>query len=230
MRLRRTLSAAAGLVLVTLAVLHLDPFGGTGAPGAGTPAAAADLTGRPVVPVQGTGRIRVVPVAGPASTATGRTVRYTVEVEDGLGVDARTVAATVRTVLLDRRGWQTKDRVRFVNVTPAQSAAGAKVDIRVTLASPALTDRLCAPLLTRSEVSCWNGTRAVLNLRRWVVGDDSYGRDVARYRIYQVNHEVGHGLGHGHQTCPRRGTPALVMQQQTITLGGCQAWPWPTRP
>ncbi|MGN6634413.1 MAG: DUF3152 domain-containing protein, partial [Oryzihumus sp.] len=162
MRLRRTLSAGAGLVLVTLAVLHLDPLGRR-APGAGTPAAAADVTGRSVVPLHGTGRIRVVPVSGPASAATGRTVRYTVEIEDGLGVDPRTVAATVRTVLLDRRGWQAKDRVRFVNVTPAQSAAGARVDIRVTLASPALTDRLCAPLSTRSEVSCWNGSRAVLN-------------------------------------------------------------------
>ncbi|HET7661522.1 MAG TPA: DUF3152 domain-containing protein [Oryzihumus sp.] len=229
MRLRRTLSATAGLVMVTLAVLHLEPLGRTGAPGSGT-SAAADLNGRLVVPVHGTGRLRVVPVPGPASAAIGRTVRYTVEVEDGLGVDARTVAATVRTVLLDRRGWQAQDRVRFVNVTPAQSAAGAGVDIRVTLASPALTDRLCAPLQTRSEVSCWNGTRAVLNLRRWVLGDDSFGRDVTRYRIYQVNHEVGHGLGHGHQTCPHRGTPALVMQQQTITLGGCEAWPWPTRP
>lgn len=227
MRLRRTCTAFVGLLLVTFAVLHADPFGTRpDEAAAGTGAAAARRA--PVVPVRGTGRIRVVPVAGPASTAAGRTVRYTVEIEDGLGVDPAAVAATVRSVLLDRRGWQARDRVRFVNVSPAQAARGATVDIRITLASPSLTDRLCAPLQTRSEVSCWNGSRSVLNLRRWVLGDDSYGTDVARYRIYQVNHEVGHGLGHGHQQCPGRGRRAPVMQQQTIALNGCLPWPFPT--
>ena len=224
-RRRRTLTGFVGLLLVVAAVLHTDPFGAGGEAEAGTGAVTART---PPVPTHGTGRIRVVPVAGPASAASGRPVRYTVEIEDGLGVDERTVSATVRSVLLDPRGWQTKDHVRFVNVSPAQAAAGAKVDIRVTLASPALTDRLCAPLQTRSEVSCWNGARSVLNLRRWALGDDSYGADVARYRVYQVNHEVGHGLGHGHQQCPGRGRPAPVMQQQTIALGGCRPWPFPT--
>jgi hypothetical protein len=51
---------------------------------------------------------------------------------------------------------------------------------------------------------------------------------VARYRIYQVNHEVGHGLGHGHQSCPSPGRRAPVMVQQTLDLGGCTAWPYPS--
>jgi hypothetical protein len=179
------------------------------------------------VPQAGQGTISVVRVPGPASTTTGRVVRYTVEIEGGLGVDAAKVAGTVRSVLLDRRGWQPKDHVRFVNVSPAQAARGAKVDIRITLASPALTDRLCLPLRTMSQVSCWNGTRSVLNLRRWMTGDDSYGHDVSRYRVYQVNHEVGHGLGHGHRSCPGAGRRAPVMVQQTLTLQGCRAWPYP---
>jgi len=77
-------------------------------------------------------------------------------------------------VLVDDRGWQTKDGVRFVPVSPAERAAGAHVDIRVTLASPTLTATLCAPLNTSTEqVSCWNGTRAVnivsveIAPRRW---------------------------------------------------------------
>jgi hypothetical protein len=134
----------------------------------------------------------------------------------------------VQTVLLDPQGWQAVDGVRFVNVSPAQSAAGAHVDIRVTLASPGLTDQLCAPLQTRSQVSCWNGERSVLNYRRWALGDDSYGTEVARYRIYQVNHEVGHGLGHQHRQCPGKEQRAPVMVQQTLDLGGCQPWPYPS--
>ena len=169
----------------------------------------------------------MVHVPGPASTASGRVVRYTVEIEGGLGVDASKVAQTVRGVLLHQQGWQRKDHVRFVNVSPAQAAREAKVDVRITLASPALTDRLCLPLRTMSQVSCWNGTRSVLNLRRWMMGDDSYGDDVSRYRVYQVNHEVGHGLGHGHRSCPGTGRRAPVMVQQTLSLQGCSAWPYP---
>lgn len=194
----------------------------------GSPGVAVLPVAPRTVPQQGTGRISVLTVPGPASTAAGRVVRYTVEMEGGLGVDAAQVARTVRSVLLDARGWQREDHVRFVNVSPAEADRGDAVDIRVTLASPALTDRLCHPLRTLSQVSCWNGTRSVLNLRRWLLGDDSYGTDVARYRVYQVSHEVGHGLGHGHRTCPAPGHRAPVMVQQTLSLQGCKPWPYPT--
>jgi hypothetical protein len=181
------------------------------------------------VPQNGTGKIAVIAVPrGPRPAPSGRTVRYSVEIEEGLGVNTAEVARTIQSVLLDARGWQKVDGVRFVNVTPEQAAQGAHVDIRVTLASPGLTDRLCAPLRTLSQVSCWNGERSVLNFKRWTLGDDSYGRDIARYRIYQINHEVGHGLGHGHVRCPGEGRRAPIMVQQTLSLGGCKPWPYPS--
>ena len=93
-------------------------------------------------------------------------MRYTVELEGGLGIRAADLATTVGAVLTDPRGWQTKDGVRFVNVSPAAAAKGARVDLRITLASPTTTDRLCAPLETRGQVSCHNTGRVVLNLRR----------------------------------------------------------------
>jgi hypothetical protein len=207
--------------------------GGTPSPSLTTPPDGQDgsTTTEPpaaAVPQHGTGKVVVVAVPGPQSPATGREVTYTVEIEQGLGVDQTAVARTIRATLLDSRGWQTRDGVRFVNVTPKESRAGRHVDIRVTLASPGLTDRLCAPLRTLSQVSCWNEGRSVLNLKRWQLGDDSYGKDVSRYRVYQINHEVGHGLGHQHRTCPGQGERAPVMVQQTLSLGGCVAWPYPT--
>ena len=255
-RLRRTLAVTTALVLmVGIGFRHLTkdeaaPARGVPAaaqvPSTPTSAASASTTGSAVnaedgssttettasdaksVPQNGTGKLTVVPVPKAEPAASGRTVHYTVEIEGGLGVDADSVAATVASVLLDTRGWQEADGIRFVNVTPAQAKRGAPVDIRVTLASPGLTDKLCAPMRTLSQVSCWNGGRSVLNLRRWVLGDDSYGSDVARYREYQVNHEVGHGLGHQHRTCPGKGERAPVMVQQTLGLGGCKPWPYPT--
>ena len=101
----------------------------------------------------------------------------------------------------------------------------------MTLASPSLTAKLCAPLETTvQQVSCWNGARAVLNLTRWIRGASTYGDDLASYRNYLVSHEVGHGLGHGHVQCSGAGRPAPVMVQQTKDLEGCTAWPWPTSP
>jgi len=252
-RLRRTIAGV--LVLLVAAVLTIrvvgtgrdaDPRSGTaGAARTAAPPAASTPTSTPgnedgsagsetaapartSVPQSGTGSLHVVTAPTVANDVSGRTVRYTVEVEGGLGVDDAEVAHTVQSVLLAERGWQRVDGVRFVNVTAAQARAGADVDIRVTLASPALTDKLCAPMRTLSQVSCWNGERSVLNFRRWALGDDSYGTDVARYRIYQVNHEVGHGLGHQHRPCPGRGKRAPVMVQQTLDLGGCKPWPYPS--
>ncbi len=194
-----------------------------------TPAPAPAST--PKVVQRGTGTFTVVSVpTGSVKQAPtkGREVSYTVETEGGLGVDATGYASAVVANLTDPRGWQSLDRVRFVNVSPAQAAAGTKPDLRITLASPDTTDRLCAPLETRGQVSCHNGIRVVLNARRWLLGADAYGKDVASYRIYLVNHEVGHGIGHGHRQCAGKSKPAPVMMQQTYGLEGCTAWPWPT--
>jgi len=195
------------------------------------PAEPAPVASQQPVPSSGAGSISAVEIPAGAVKATGRTVAYGIDIEGGLPVSAADFAAVVHTVLVDDRGWQTKDGVRFVPVSPAERAAGAHVDIRITLASPTLTATLCAPLNTSTEqVSCWNGTRAVLNLTRWIRGASTYGNDLTSYRDYLVSHEVGHGLGHGHVHCPGAGQPSPVMVQQTKDLEGCTAWPWPTSP
>ncbi|MGW5239369.1 DUF3152 domain-containing protein [Monashia sp. NPDC004114] len=197
------------------------------------PSTGTGVTKAPTVVESGTGTFAVVPVPAPGqkvARATGRPVSYTVELEGGLGVSAAEVAAKVSSVLLDPRGWQTRDHVRFVDVSPAQAAAGGHVDLRITLASPDTTDKLCAPLETRGEVSCHNGGRVVLNARRWLLGATAYGSDLDGYRTYLVNHEVGHGIGHAHAYCGGQGKPAPVMMQQTYGLRGCTSWPWPVPP
>src|SRR5690349_17072596 len=209
-------------------------------PGAATATAHVDTEDEPAseptpaasqqpVPDAAAGTISAVDIPNGPVKATGRTVTYGIDIEDGLPVGPADFASVVHTVLIDDRGWQTKDGVRFVPVSVAERTAGARADILVTLASPALTAKLCAPLNTSvQQVSCWNGSRAVLNLTRWIRGASTYGNDLAQYRDYLVSHEVGHGLGHGHVHCPGAGKPAPVMVQQTKDLEGCTAWPWPT--
>jgi len=195
-------------------------------PGPNTP---QTVPSRKAVPQAGTGVIAAVAIPNRPLRSSGRTVKYSVEVENGFPLDTAEVAQVVSSVLTDDRGWQAKDGVRFLPVSPAEAASGADIDIRITLASPSLTAELCSPLnVLEEQVSCWNGDRSVLNLTRWMFGSATYGSDLTAYRIYLVNHEVGHGLGHQHVGCPGAGQPAPVMVQQTKSLEGCAAWPFPT--
>jgi hypothetical protein len=172
-------------------------------------------------PTSASGRYVVVPGNSSApSDDAGRVVRYLVEVEAGLPFDPDEFAETVHRILNDARGWA-NDGTRFKRVDEGSVA------FRVSLSSPDLTDAECHPLRTRGQVSCWNGQRAVINALRWGSGADTYGADLLGYREYLINHEVGHALGHGHVNCPDEGEPAPVMVQQTKSLEGCVANPWP---
>nr|BFE37662.1 DUF3152 domain-containing protein [Actinomadura rugatobispora] len=176
---------------------------------------------RVLVPRAATGRYWMVPVAAAPPAGTGMLVPYAVEVERGLPFRSGRFAAEVHRVLNDPRGWGRGGRLRFARV------ARGPVRFTVSLSSPALTDRMCLPARTHGWLSCHNGGRAVINARRWGLGAAPYGGDLAGYREYLINHEVGHALGHGHRGCPGPGRAAPVMVQQTMSLYGCRANPWP---
>lgn len=167
-----------------------------------------------------TGRLALVPGTTHVH-GSGPLWRFEVQTERGLGVDAVAFGRHVEEILFARRGWTRGGGVAF------QRVSGGLVDFRVILASPSLTDRLCAPALTRGLFSCHNHGRVVINFRRWTHGAPSYRGDLAGYRIYVVNHEVGHALGRGHLPCPRGGSRAPVMMQQTLGVVGCTPNPWP---
>ncbi len=173
------------------------------------------------VPQAGDGSFAVAPGSGTA-VGSGDLVRYTVEVEGGVPLDPAQVASVVERVLADPRSWTAQGRWSLQRVS-------TDPDARIVVASPDTTDRLCAPLRTRGQVSCRNGDVVVLNADRWTRGARSWGDDVAGYQEYVVNHELGHYLGNGHVPCPGAGRPAPVMLQQTIGLDGCapNAWPYP---
>lgn len=168
------------------------------------------------VPHRASGRYAVVHGHAPPRRGRGPEIRYLVEVERGLPFDGREFAAEVHRTLNDPRGW---GRFRRVD--------GPPVRVRVALSSPRLTDHECLPLRTGGDLSCWNGSRSVINARRWAEGVPQYEGDLAAYRRYLINHEVGHALGHRHVSCPGRGRPAPVMMQQSKSLGGCRPNPWP---
>ena len=156
----------------------------------------------------------------------GTVVRYTVEIESGLKTRARELSEIADQVLQDRkRGWGSDGSRNFQRVTDVNLA-----NVRVVLANPATVDSRCAAigLFTAGTFSCWDGSRAMINLERWKNGATDF-KSLDNYRRYVINHEVGHGLGFGHQSCPSAGALAPLMMQQTKTTGACRpnAWPYP---
>ncbi len=154
-------------------------------------------------------------VAAPPSSAVDEgSLRVRVIVQDGLEDLSDDFAATVDEVLADGDGWAAAGRTFAVVEHDA--------DIDVVLARPKTVDELCAPLRTGGSFSCGRKGRAVINVRRWKGGATTFGKDLASYRAYVVNHEVGHLLGFDHAACPGRGRRAPIMLQQTKSLAGCR--------
>ena len=178
------------------------------------------------VPATGPGTYDTAETRGRPASSKGTLKRFDVRVEHGLDLNPEEAAEFIQDVLNDKRSWRGSGNWRFELVS-----AGHRADLHAYIATPATTDRLCAPLRTRGEVSCQNGNRVVLNAKRWVRGVSHYGDDVTNYRRYLINHEFGHTLGYQHVGCPGSGRVAPVMMQQTKGLGGCRknAWPYPSR-
>lgn len=161
---------------------------------------------------------------------------FDIQVEQGItGVDSASFAGKVVQTLSDKRSWTGDGSFSLQRVTSA-----AKADFHVALTSP-MTLRSPCDYQLKIETSCWGNQhgehRVYLNLARWVRGDTQFAQDLPTYRLYMINHEVGHALGHQHTySCLPSGL-APVMMQQTITLKErqgtgpriCQpnVWPFP---
>ena len=176
---------------------------------------------------QGAGTYTVLPGQSTV-VGSGPLRRYTVEYENGItGVDLNAFATIVDSTLANPKSWAGSG-------FSLQRVASGAVDFRITLVS-SLTVRSICGYEEQIETSCFtpeNGNRVVLNNARWVRGAVAYTSDIDTYRLYMVNHEVGHALGNAHQfDCLANGL-APVMMQQTKSVQAqngalCRPNPWP---
>ncbi|MFG2316678.1 DUF3152 domain-containing protein [Streptomyces tendae] len=175
------------------------------------------------IPATGPGTFVTAKADGTTVGTGSRVRRYKVLVEEGIDVRPSAAAAEIADVLADDRGW-TRDRTNSFRLVGSGS-----YDFVVKIATPGTVDEICgaAGLRTRGEVNCSVGTDVVVNLKRWVLGSPQFDGPIHEYRALIVNHEVGHRIGHGHETCPGAGRPAPAMMQQIKGLKGCVANAWP---
>ncbi|WP_197289139.1 DUF3152 domain-containing protein [Nocardia sp. NRRL S-836] len=143
--------------------------------------------------------------------------KYSIAIEDGVrpvdyNDDAAAFGRTVEGFLSDPRSWIGTKTVALQRVEANQNP-----DFTIILTTTKTTHAICGKEIP-FETSCWDKDtrRVIINVARWVRGAQAYGRDLAGYRNYVINHEVGHALGNGHAACPENGAPAPVMMQQTF--------------
>jgi hypothetical protein len=188
-------------------------------------------------PKAGDGTFRVLK-GTTKQVGTGTLYRYDIEVENGVsGINLTQFAKLVDKTLADPRSWSGHG-------VALQRVDSGTVNFHVTLTSSMTVRQLCGYDLP-VETSCYAAAysapgadvnRVVLNDSRWVRGAGPYVGDLHAYRVYMINHEDGHALGHmhAHQCLP--GGLAPVMMQQTFGLTsattgancGANPWPYPT--
>jgi hypothetical protein len=135
-----------------------------------------------------------------------------VEIETGVEPPggAAAFAQAVQATLADRRSWVGGGSIGVRRIDAGQP------DLHVRLASRQ-TARLKCGYEIPIDVSCQTGDKVYLSSVRWIRGAVAYDSDLASYRQYMVNHEVGHFFGKKHRPCSTNGGPAPVMMQQTFS-------------
>ncbi|MDQ2797361.1 MAG: DUF3152 domain-containing protein, partial [Actinomycetota bacterium] len=182
----------------------------------------------------GNGTFRVLHGTSP-KVGSGQLYRYSIDIENGItGVDLTQFQNLVVTTLADSRSWSGHG-------VALERVDSGRIDFHVSLTSSMTVRKWCGYDIP-VETSCYtradanrnlDANRVIFNVSRWMRGSTAYLGDLATYRLYMVNHEDGHALGHNHahQCLPDGLAPAMMQQtfglRSATTNKLCQANPWP---
>lgn len=186
-----------------------------------TASARSAKTAAVTYPKDGSGTFTVATGQTAVFGTGGTLLRFQVAVEKDIShLDVNGFAAAVVKTLSDPRSWTAGGDWRLQRVGPGQ-----RHDFTLYLVTPGTRDKMCHDV-PDGYTSCQFENSVMINVSRWEHAVP-FITNLAQYRDYAINHEVGHQLGHTHELCPGAGRPAPVMQQQTLGLHGCAFNPWP---
>jgi len=147
-----------------------------------------------------------------------KTIKYNIIVPDKFKLDKKRVTEKINKVLCDKRGWLGHGyKFKYSENSPK---------FTITFRTSADIRKTCG----FSGLSCADLEKGVVyfNIRRWKLGNTKSKLSLHQYRIYMINHEVGHMLGRGHVKFAQfSGGPCPVMVQQTLGIGKLEPNPWP---
>ena len=217
----RPVRSGRPVLLVALLLLTLV-LGATALPGAqarehgSAVAGASRESGEPVVEP----RVTLEARTDAQPRAARHVVRYRIESRGRIVSSMAVFRRQVQETFDHRSGWRASG-IEFRRV-----ASGGTLSVVLSEASkvPSFSSGCSA------QWSCRVGRYVVVNQMRWNGASAMWkdrGRTLRSYRHMVVNHETGHWLGLGHRSCPRAGSPAPVMMQQSVDLQGCRPNPWP---
>ncbi len=205
-----------------LVALALSASGVSGAPVA-TPPTVTPTSADTTVAGMPHSRERPSGASTQEGVATAEKTTYTYEIgyRGNIVANKKKFVAQVAKTYAAERGWRRAD-LAFERV-PRKDASDFTV---VLAAADQMTSfsSLCSPYY-----SCRVGRYVIINQLRWRHSVSHWPDSRRSYRKMVINHETGHWLGLGHRSCYRAGAKAPVMQQQSKSLDGCRANPWPKR-
>lgn len=140
-------------------------------------------------------------------------LRYKVSIESNIKRNLKNFKKDIDNILSHKKSW----KVNFIQ-------DDTNFDFEIILASANNVAKYC----NFEGLSCadtWNNI-VYINNYRWTKGAKPSQLSLKDYRIYLINHEVGHILGFGHAK-PIKNKKAPVMNQHTLGLKGGLPYQWP---
>lgn len=144
-----------------------------------------------------------------------KTLRYSVSIESNIKRNLKNFKQEVHNILSHKKSW----KINFIQVEE-------NYNFQIILASPKNIRNYC----NFSGLSCADPVhqKIWINNSRWTNGAKPSKLSLKNYRIYLINHEVGHILGFLH-AIPIKNRKVPVMNQHTLGLKGGLAYMWPLK-
>lgn len=142
-----------------------------------------------------------------------KTLRYKVSIESDIKRNLNNFKRDVHNILSNKKSW----KINFIQVD-------SKFDFQIILASANNVKKYCH----FEGLSCADviNNKVYINNYRWKKGAKPSQLSLKNYRIYLINHEVGHILGLEHAT-PVKNRRVPVMNQHTLGIGSGKPYMWP---
>ncbi len=153
---------------------------------------------------------------------------YFVYKEENITINFEKFVNFINRVLTDSRGWK---GYKFIclNLKSTSNKKEKDKDFSIILSTPKSIQNKCKLY----GLSCTDSHKKTIyiNSNRYKKGSIHSKLSLKDYRIYLINHEVGHilGKGHVHHSTISPGQLVPVMNQATKGIGKCKPNPWPTK-